>query len=554
MTEVQRPMLYAMGIATLLLVFTIYFSGLVFLSFGSGLSPYGWALTAVLYLLGLKLVSKKYSVAIGKLASVSLLIFFGSALISSVWYDTSWDGQWYHYDGVYRLVHGWNPFRTMSEGAANAVLGQNARILIYYAKFPWIYSASVAQLFHGNVEAGKNLGIMLGFATLLVTLGWFTRRAEGRLQRACWILLVFVPVSITQAISFYCDSSLAHTLLLAICFGYGILKFGVKSEFLVPWVMSALMAINVKNFSIVYLLVGLLGLIAFFYQTKRENVAGSVKVFFATLMTGLFLFGFNPYFTNLKLGQFVLYPIEISWLSKEAPPIGQPFSEELKSSNRLSKFAISIFGRSNPALFESVEGLKVPFSISRSEIQGAGYYDARSGGFGPFFSGFLLVALVLCFFSFVQRRNLRMPLALMVSVVGVMVVLNPESWWARWSPEVWWLPWGIFIVVLPSASTFIRKLIFTMMVIGFLNMGVVTYGWAKRIYREQMELNSRFDELAKSEGKVKIVFDLHESLKFRLIDRGILFIEANPPIPCGGEKRFFPNARSRYCLLRDMTQ
>jgi len=113
------------------------------------------------------------------------------------------------------------------------------------------------------------------------------------------------------------------------------------------------------------------------------------------------------------------------------------------------------FGRS---LFEKTgvyrgEGLKMPFTWSESEwsayrkIEWPGH---GSGGFGPFFSGVLVLALVARLLMAGPLRRNHVPggwfrLLLFASLLALCFIL--PSWWARWVPFVWTLP--LFLLLPP---------------------------------------------------------------------------------------------------------
>lgn len=553
--EIPRPRIYSFGLTLLVLVVSVYLGVFAFFALGLKLTVYSWVITSALYSLGVWWIGKTFRQSPFLHFALGGIVFALSALLSLTHYETTWDGQWYHYSAIHQLMNGWNPFTLIPEDEGRVVLGHSVRALLYYAKLPWFFAASTAQLFGNQIEAGKNLNLILTLAAFLVIAGRFFTKPFHLLTVALWTLAVAVPVTITQSFSFYCDAAMALTLLLTFVFGYDLLRYGVTLSRTAPALLSILITVNTKNFSVVYLLIGFAVLVTYFYREKKEHLVRFIKFAVVAIPVSVFIFGYQPYSTNLRRGLFFLYPIEPSWVGQHIPQIGRQLSPTLETSNRYEKLAASIFGKSS-ASFPQDETLrlKFPFTFSRGEANGAGYYDARSGGFGPFYSGILLVVLLLTAWRCIRSPKIRLPALLAICGLFMMVSVNPESWWARWSPGLWWFPWFLLILFLPESTKLERKAITALVVIGFLNLGIAGFGWAKRIRLEQRELNSRFEELEENTGQFSIIYGDHDSLKTRIVEKNIIAREVSPPIRCGSEKRFFPNSTARYCLDRHMLQ
>ncbi|HEX8827294.1 MAG TPA: hypothetical protein VF778_04185, partial [Xanthobacteraceae bacterium] len=110
---------------------------------------------------------------------------------------------------------------------------------------------------------------------------------------------------------------------------------------------------------------------------------------------------------------------------------------EFYSLNRFSQVALSVLGATsneNPAdpATPRLPQLKLPFSMTDTELSIAGGADIRWGGWGPLFGGACLVALA---FAVLRWRSLR-PEAPLFVLVWVLCFISPESWWARLNPQV----------------------------------------------------------------------------------------------------------------------
>lgn len=95
---------------------------------------------------------------------MAVIVMALSMWISSVIYDYSADGQWYHMPAAYALSHGWNPVYVHH----NPIIAEahHANLWIdHYSKGMETLAATVIAL-TGNVESGKAVNMIM----LLVTL------------------------------------------------------------------------------------------------------------------------------------------------------------------------------------------------------------------------------------------------------------------------------------------------------------------------------------------------------------------------------------------------
>ena len=72
-------------------------------------------------------------------------------------------------------------------------------------------------------------------------------------------------------------------------------------------------------------------------------------------------------------------------------------------------------------------------------------------GFGPFFSGCLILALLLGLILMVTMRATRWPMVLITAAVICSLLLSRHLWWPRYGPQLWLLP------ILPVAIAFEQR-------------------------------------------------------------------------------------------------
>ena len=98
---------------------------------------------------------------------MAVIVMALSMWISSVIYDYSADGQWYHMPAAYALSHGWNPVYVHH----NPIIAEahHANLWIdHYSKGMETLAATVIAL-TGNVELGKAVNMIMLLATLCLS-------------------------------------------------------------------------------------------------------------------------------------------------------------------------------------------------------------------------------------------------------------------------------------------------------------------------------------------------------------------------------------------------
>jgi hypothetical protein len=115
--------------------------------------------------------------------------------------------------------------------------------------------------------------------------------------------------------------------------------------------------------------------------------------------------------------------------------------------NRFLRLAYGIFGRPGTAPYvEKDARFMWPFAATWSDFERYYFHDVRIGGFGPWFSGLLLLSLLV---GLVGCARGMFPTAALVFVGGAIVLsllVSTHTWWARYGPHLWWLP------ILPIAA------------------------------------------------------------------------------------------------------
>jgi hypothetical protein len=449
-------------------------------------------------------------------------VFICSLAVASFYYDVSFDGQLYHQDAILRLVRGWNPL--LETGPS-----WHEKVTEHYPKAGWIIAASI-QCATGNIETGKALNILLVVASFFVARRALatTGLVPARGTTLVALLLALNPVSIYQLFSFMADGCLAS--LLVILVGQMIILVRDPSRRdAVQLGIAAVLLGNVKYTGLVYLFVlGVPWLL--FFLWKRRDLTKSVLLSAGIIMfLTVVLFGYNPYVVNTVHHGDPLYPM----LSEEGRDFesGQ-VNDAFYRKGRLEKFALSLFAQSRNSIKDHPV-LKAPFSVSSGEALAFTTWDIRFAGWGPLFSGALVIALVMMAFLWKQRRDAFRIGVVVIIWLLISVFIFPEPWWARFVPQLWFLPVAVlalsytvpgrWMVTLRRALT--ATLSLNIAFVAFFYLGAET--WGSLYIREQMAILSELSEKA----PLPVRFQLYPSNGERLMAAGVRF-QAVRTLPC----------------------
>src|SRR5262249_13317237 len=148
--------------------------------------------------------------------------------------------------------------------------------------------------------------------------------------------------------------------------------------------------------------------------------------------------GYAPYLRNLFEHGHIFYPLMGS--DGECPGRCME-AEPLRALSPVKRFFFSLFAETHGG-FATEMRLKLPFTFAIPEFRAAGGSETRIAGFGPFYSGALMVALATtCVIAFRYSRNAMVGYAaLLLAAILISVAVLPENWWARYVPQLWLVP------------------------------------------------------------------------------------------------------------------
>ncbi|GBR74724.1 hypothetical protein NO1_1851, partial [Candidatus Termititenax aidoneus] len=138
------------------------------------------------------------------------LLIIASLLVSSLIYDSFFDGNAYHQEAVVRLRDGWNPYyKAVPDASAH-------NHVVNFPKFTWVYASVISDIF-GNIELGKSYNIIFLLAAFFYTLA-FTQKFQSNKLVSLGLALLFVlnPFTLALLFSYYVDGLIALLVLISL--------------------------------------------------------------------------------------------------------------------------------------------------------------------------------------------------------------------------------------------------------------------------------------------------------------------------------------------------
>ncbi len=462
-----------------------------------------------------------------KKSKITVSLFFAILVFLSFWInsfllDVSFDGNWYQKEAILQMAKGWNPYLSPALNPADAPSA--SQWINYYGKGTWLFGSLIYNIF-GRIELGKAYNLILIFAVYFVTVSCLQMVLKTR-KNLSWIIALFCalsPVAIYQMFTYFVDGQMASLIACVFLFLFLVFKTESRISYL-GLVASVVMLINTKATGLVYGVVALGGATVFSFLFRREIFK---NIFKASILIGIVgvIMGYNPYITSLQRYGSPFYPFSSGYsFSGVTPPgalIYDHLPEKYKPMNRFQKLAHSLFSASG---FAEEPHLKIPFTIEKGEAGRFWNNDFRYGGFGPLFSGALILSLGLFIYlgQKLSRREASILVYFPVSVIIFSTLLNPEACWARYAPQVYLLaPYALILALFyfPKGKIFAA-------ILGVLLM-INCEAILENNLRYEIGLSSGLDKILYNlRGKSIIVdFGIFRALRVRLDEYGIKYTE-----------------------------
>jgi hypothetical protein len=382
---------------------------------------------------------------------LALIIVATAMAVSAFYYDLSWDGQWYHQTGIIHIANDWNPLADPMRGFTTDM----QEWVRHYPKGPW-YAAAVIYRLTGHIELGKCMSwialaaMFLAVVSVLVEMG--LRRAPAIFLA---LLIALNPAVVSELTGFMVDGIMFSFLTVAIASMISSLRSPSWAAS-VAGITASIVAINAKFTGLVFLCIAFASAGVWCWLRRRASVGRLAGVTCGTVLLGVCMWGYNPYITNTIHMHQPLYPV---LGSVQYPPIDHIETGEtprnMRHRNRFLRFGYAVFGRpgNQPYYIGRNATLMWPFAARPADLYSYTYQETRIAGFGPWFSGCLLLSFALTAWLVASRTPARWTLLLICMTILGSLLISRHLWWPRYGPQLWFLPIVPVIVTLRQESS-----------------------------------------------------------------------------------------------------
>lgn len=499
---------------------SICFTSYAYLATGIGIQSHTLPVSFVCWIIFVLFSSKHVSQINRPVQVICMAISVGWFIWSNEYvswmYDTSFDGQWYHFDAVYNLVKGWNPFYhyLLPEQTSRSELYLN-----HFPKISWISAASV-YAFTGKMETIKVFSYY--FLPVLVFLPAYTIRSIFKLP--FWVslpfgfIIAFNPIVMLSLYSSMNDGVIYALFISSVAFALLYLKEKQTFQLWFAIILFSILA-NYKYTTTIYacVLIGVFYLWQLFAQKKTmAQLLPSSLVF---IILTFFFWGYPSFITNIIHQGNPVYPMmEKSQLAgffvKEK--IYPADFLDMNVAERLWASIISLPSwRNNPLSSEPRTLFKVPAYLE-------GYYAGTSdlAAMGPFFAESLLFCLFCLVASlfFIPRGSLFKLLAFVITILAT-VIINPECWILRYVPQLWLVP--VTFLLACATITYLRPAVMVGLLFMFFNTYIATDIYVTESVHKNRKIKTEMMLVKEAARNVKIYPGWVLSFKQRMIEYGI---------------------------------
>ncbi|HVX86997.1 MAG TPA: hypothetical protein VH253_19590 [Phycisphaerae bacterium] len=466
-------------------------------------------------------------------ALLALAILLAATAFSAFYFDLSWDGQNYHQSAIYALAQDWNvlfhPLRTFehSQGTQPWV--------DHYAKGPWYFAAAIFDA-TGYVEWGKSINLL---ALAASALALFAAALDAGLTRAraaiIALVLAFNPVVISELTTFLVDAVMAAFLLTTAAAIFSYLR---RPRPLLAWIIlcASAISINAKFTGLVFLCMIFTAAALWCLLFQRRRLFPFLAVSATALLLGAGVLGYNPYVTNTFLRHNPFYPA--IGTKDDAQHDIEKFEtpSNLIPHNRFYRLLFVTFGRPGNAPYPhrpTNAQLMPPFAAAPSDLRFYDYHETRVAGFGPWFSGLLILSTLLFLYALCRPGVSRIAMTLVALTLLASIFSSAVFWWPRYGPQFWLLPAlpALFLLAgalqrweAAAAWTLLAGLLANALIVAAVHLAWET--------RSTLTLRRELAQLAQSPQPVLVFFDeFAVSGQGRMDAWHIPFLRTLKPIP-----------------------
>ncbi|HSJ06680.1 MAG TPA: hypothetical protein VK936_08260, partial [Longimicrobiales bacterium] len=374
-----------------------------------------------------------------------------------------------------------------------------------------------------------------------------------------WVLLAIIPVALNpvagaQVFTNYVDGMLASFIAILVILLIQVTRDhrpAAVDAAMPALAMTTALAVSTKLNGALYVVLIAGGYLAWALPTRRAGARAAAGWTAAGLLAAVLLIAWNPYMSRFATGT-VYHGNPFHPHAHWSDIVNVESETLLPGMGRLERLSGSLLSRS-VIWTDGGPDYKVPFRVSRNELSQFAAPDVRFGGFGPLFSGGLLLALATLALLLREPRRRVLPHAgplLMAVVIGLSTLSFSEAWWARLAPQLAFAPVLVGVAGLAALARQRTEWLPRALILVLCLNSVLVFGAHGYFAIAQSEASRRQLRDIRAAGAEIAVPDLDgfPGLRHRLQRAGVTFREVDA-LPCGAEDRLVLTLEIEACVL-----
>ena len=521
-TEVKKSLLLSGIFLLLFIVFNILISNALFIV-KIEITKYNMIVSLLLCIFILLWVLKKfnllslkkfYNIIIALILPIALIV--GSLFVNSKIMDFTFDGNTYHKATIGLLKEGWNPlYETAAEfdnGRENKIYIENSSSELWtelwtdcYARATHVYQANAYALTN-NIESGKSINTLSIIALFLIIFSYLALRFKKIVFPFIFALCcITYSVVSAQYLTVYIDF-FVYIYLLLLLFSFFVIEFRRNEKELnfglLIYSLALLMLINIKFNSFAYAGIFCLGYY-FYYIYKLIKKREKEQKFFVKFTTisainvivGVFIIGLSVYPKNFIEYGNPFYPL---YGENKVDIITENQPAEFENLPAIEKYTRAMFSKTeNMAKASGRETeYKIPFAVSKDEMNYIRMSDTRISGNGVLFSGIFIISLILLILTSIKMYHYNKKIFIMASIplaiTFLMIFLLSESWWARYFPQTYFIVLIVIFYLYLLKGKFYKVLLVVLFILVLANNGITLFKATEYSYDQNKLANNEF--------------------------------------------------------------
>lgn len=394
---------------------------------------------------------------------ITIVIVTILMLFCTYMYHNVWDSNSYHKQAIGLLKNGWNPLYQSSDafetqtGVTQYYFSGALQWAEVYPKATWYFGA-VIYFITDQIETAKVYTLLSMFVLFAFVFDYVSRKTNSLWKAiVIAILLAMNPIAMTQFRCFYLDG-FANNIILILMLELIILEDQeYNADRLLHWAIVACTVVigcNLK-FSILLFNVVICGfysiyklIVAVSDKSGTTSLKKSLQPICLMLGCGLFgvcVVGMSPFLTNIiRYGS-------LTYQTDQLLEAGlTDFAGIQDCTNSIQAFFVSLFGKMNHYEFSTVaDTLKLPFTVSLSELQYYSLADARIGAMGILFSGMFVTSIAVIGVMLWKYKELRKKYKFSILLCIVIFICSAVT------PFTFQMRYVGFLIIIPGVSMFI---------------------------------------------------------------------------------------------------